>query len=356
MSMVTSNLEQMSLPMEMLKASILADVEAKLADKEEAMWVKGQAELRKLQQGHTQLQSSVIELRAEQDRLRLENRNMQEAVDALARSCEVVVKQLHSALKALPREPLCKGSPSAVSTIASEDMNSDVSDDALPTPKREVELCQDALSTPKREVQVCSSAAPSPTDAATMQQESDCGTKRLSDVNMADAPTEASASASSASSHTSSTIFVRLSKESGSTLGLDVKQLQNETLLVKSVDPRGSVGQHNRKQASDTSKVMVGDSIVTVNGVGGDADAMLAVCKQSSIFDFVLLRTGDDVLDEDSDVDEPTAVAGSSNLRKEASVFVPFGDLLQKTLPPGLELSSIPELASDQSVSISLAA
>jgi FtsZ-binding cell division protein ZapB len=283
MSMVTLNHEQMSDPMEMLKATILLDVEEKLAQHEEALWVKGQAELRKLQQEHRQLQSSMNELRTEQDRLRSENRNMQEAVDALALSCEVVVKQLHLALRVLPREPLCTGSPSAVSTMASEDGNREVSDDAL--------------STPKREVEACSSAMFSPTNLPSMRQESDCAPMRLSDTDLADALTAASASASSTPSR-SSAVFVRLSKEAGfTTLGIDVKQLKNETLRVKSVDPHGSVGQHNIKQASDTSKIMVGDCIATVNGVEGDSDAMLAVCKQSSILEFVLHRTGDDAFD-----------------------------------------------------------
>jgi hypothetical protein len=325
--MVTLSHEQMSGPMEMLKAAILADIEEKLALKEEALWVKGQAELRKLQQEHKQLQSSVNDLRSEQDRLRMENRSMREAMGALSLSCEAVVKQVHLALRALPREPLCTSSPSAGSTMASEDGLCEAS--------------EDALSTPKSQVKGCSSAILSPTDLPSMRQESDCAPMRLSDSETGDALTAAFASPSSTPSRARSAIFVRISKDVGFTsLGIDVKQLKNETLRVKSVDVDGLVQQHNMKQASDASKIMVGDCITTVNGVGGDSDAMLAVCKQSSVLDFVLQRTSGEVFDADSDdeTESTPMVANSSSLRKEAAVFMPFaqGDMLLQTLPPGL--------------------
>lgn len=106
---------------------LVTDLSSTLVNKEEALWKRGQAELKKLQQEH-QLQLSAVqgrlqEVESRQHALLNENAKMKEALMDVTSKFEFVVLEMREALRGMPRRPGVERSspcPSVVSTAASD--------------------------------------------------------------------------------------------------------------------------------------------------------------------------------------------------------------------------------------------
>mmetsp|Transcript_58111 Transcript_58111/g.138253 ORF Transcript_58111/g.138253 Transcript_58111/m.138253 type:complete len:510 (-) Transcript_58111:18-1547(-) len=88
---------------------------------------------------------------------------------------------------------------------------------------------------------------------------------------------------------------IYVDRSDGSKLGVDVESSRlspdwdGRTLLVKGVQPAGLIAGWN-EGAHDASRVQSGDRIIQVNGISGDALAMIAACKAETNLHMVLSR------------------------------------------------------------------
>jgi len=113
--------------MDALCKQLVSDLSSTLVNKEETLWKRGQAELKKLQQEH-QLQLSAVqgrlqEVESRQQALLNENAKMKEALMDVTSKFEFVVTEMREALRGMPRRQGAERpspSPSVVSTAASD--------------------------------------------------------------------------------------------------------------------------------------------------------------------------------------------------------------------------------------------
>lgn len=117
---------------------------------------------------------------------------------------------------------------------------------------------------------------------------------------------------------------ITLRKAEGTTLGL-ASSHQNGALRITCVLPGGAAEAWNRQCASSgaADKVLyAGDTIVSVNDIGGDAAAMELECERNSLLRLMVVRT------DSASVAPPLYVASvpewTKTLRADASTFVPF--------------------------------
>jgi len=90
---------------------------------------------------------------------------------------------------------------------------------------------------------------------------------------------------------THSPLKVELHKQPGfTTLGMEVNEENATAIRVQSIDERGLVGRHNGAQSSMSSKIHVGDLIVEINGISGDAATMLQECKSQQVLILTMIR------------------------------------------------------------------
>jgi len=110
----------------------MADFEAKLLQKEDALWKRGQAEIRKLQVQQQQVTENVSKLQERQATIISQNQEMQGALVAVTSQFEVIVKEMREVLLTMPRGA-CQPSPSpsVASTAASDAAKSKVVEDEL---------------------------------------------------------------------------------------------------------------------------------------------------------------------------------------------------------------------------------
>lgn len=119
-----------TLDIQALKQKIMREVESKLLEKDESLWRRGQAEIRKLQQEQDQLMTNVQRLREQQDMMTQESQKMQGALAQVTSKFELVVKEMREALRAMPQlQPQLSNhltpSPSVASTSASDEIQGD---------------------------------------------------------------------------------------------------------------------------------------------------------------------------------------------------------------------------------------
>jgi len=108
----------------------------------------------------------------------------------------------------------------------------------------------------------------------------------------------------------SSTLNVTLRKADGAELGLFLLRSDTEPgLRVEGVRSEGAVQAWNRQCQSKEKEIVVGDRIVSVNGISDNPDVMLTECKDKQLLRLVIERA--------------TGSSGSSTLRADANVFVP---------------------------------
>jgi hypothetical protein len=123
--------------LEALKCGIMAEIEAKLSQKEEQLWKRGQVELKRLQQDQQQAKEYIGKLQERQASLLSENKTIRGALVEVTSRFEVVVQEVREVLRALPQcavnapniaasggveqAPQPSPSPSSVSTAASDE-------------------------------------------------------------------------------------------------------------------------------------------------------------------------------------------------------------------------------------------
>lgn len=84
---------------ESLRLEIMADVEARLSQKADSMWKKGQAEFGKLQQDRKEVMASITELQTSQESLITEQTEMHSALLDIATKMEFVALEMREALR-----------------------------------------------------------------------------------------------------------------------------------------------------------------------------------------------------------------------------------------------------------------
>jgi len=116
---------------------------------------------------------------------------------------------------------------------------------------------------------------------------------------------------------------ITLRKAEGTTLGLATSQ-QGGALHITCILPGGAAEAWNRQCSNSgaADKVLYsGDTIVSVNDIGGDSAAMELECEHNSLLRLMVVRS-------DSAVAAPLYVASvperTTTLRADASTFVPF--------------------------------
>jgi len=119
-----------TLDIQAIRKQIMSEVESKLLEKDEILWRRGQAEIRKLQQEQDQLVTNVQRLREQQEMMTQESQKMQGALAQVTSKFELVVKEMREALRAMPQLQPQLGnhltpSPSVASTSASDEILGD---------------------------------------------------------------------------------------------------------------------------------------------------------------------------------------------------------------------------------------
>lgn len=91
--------------LEELKSQIMADIEAKLSQKEESLWRRGQVEIRRLQLEQAQVATSVGTLQERQEAIVKENQKIRGALIHLTLKFETVVREMREVLRAVQVRP-----------------------------------------------------------------------------------------------------------------------------------------------------------------------------------------------------------------------------------------------------------
>lgn len=106
-----------------LKKEIMVEIEAKLSQKDESLWRRGQVEIRRLQSEQQQINESIFNMQESQGQLVAENQKIRSALLEVTSKFEIVVKEMRLALRALPQNPRDSQdspTPSVASTSASD--------------------------------------------------------------------------------------------------------------------------------------------------------------------------------------------------------------------------------------------
>lgn len=376
---------------EAVQALILKEVEVRMERQSEVLWRKGQAEIRRLQQEQQSTTGLVRMLQERQEQLIVDSRELKGALVDVTAQFELVVKEMRGLLRALPGDRDGRRSPSAASTSASEVPREELP--AVPCPHPSAAWPEmvphtwpcsgdptdmraydpedfaygsymgfhtpPRLPAPAVPAMPALPATPGPVSVLS-----------LASVLSNSAPPAAAASPAPASGlkrlnlseflgqqdgeqpmpvHVE-TLEIELAKEPGfETLGVEVQQGKDGSLRVAGVDEHGLVGHHNLQQASEATKLLVGDQILEANGVRGDPDEMLRACKAHQRVFFVIARSVVAALPN------PTSAGGAprsqqewacatpqaTRMRPEAQEFVPSAQK-EPLLPPGLEAFDTP--------------
>jgi len=116
-----------------LKKEILAELDGMLLKKEEALWRRGQVEIRKMQQEYQQALGYVQAMQEQQTTLIADYKDMRTALWDVTSKFEVVVKEMRSVLHVLPpRDEGHAQSPSVASTSASDAVKDDRRSECTP--------------------------------------------------------------------------------------------------------------------------------------------------------------------------------------------------------------------------------
>mmetsp|Transcript_61599 Transcript_61599/g.133332 ORF Transcript_61599/g.133332 Transcript_61599/m.133332 type:complete len:511 (-) Transcript_61599:351-1883(-) len=108
--------------LEKMKVRIMAEIEAKLSQKEGSLWRRGQVEIRRLQLQQEKVNSYVALLQDRQASLLTENQKIRGALMEVTEKFELVVKEMRQVLRTqdIGRQDQLSPTPSVVSTSASE--------------------------------------------------------------------------------------------------------------------------------------------------------------------------------------------------------------------------------------------
>eukprot|EP00971_Amphidinium_carterae_P191022 3790952-Amphidinium_carterae.1 len=102
-----------------LKSLLMKDFAAKLEEKEEELWRRGQVEMRKLQQEQQQMAARMVVMQDRETSLMAEMSTLRRALLDVTSKFEFVVKDMREVLRSMPQKSGGGMSPSVLSTMAS---------------------------------------------------------------------------------------------------------------------------------------------------------------------------------------------------------------------------------------------
>jgi hypothetical protein len=261
-----------------LSRLVSAQVEAKLAELERAMWQRGQAAFAQAR------------------------RESQEQVEQLDLGVQVCIDRQETLAR--EHDLLKKGLVDVSCKINS--MRTEVQGLSMPTAAAAAEC---ATSSQSSAPAVGTPSKQPPTQFLSLAEALDNGpttpppkvSLTLSEVLKAETAGPAPSTPAPATQRTSSTkqfdfVKVVIKKDGSKDLGLDVCS-DGTTLLVENVDPEGLVAAWNAQQQVAPKKgegeIKDGDRIIEVNGIRGDSIAMLEACRTHDTLRMTLSRVGE---------------------------------------------------------------
>lgn len=109
--------------LETLKVQIMTEIEAKLSQKDESLWKRGQFEIKRLDAQQQEMAATIAQLQESNAQLAVENQKLRHGLLEVTSKFEVVLMEMREALRAMPRrkEPndvQVSPTPSVASTSA----------------------------------------------------------------------------------------------------------------------------------------------------------------------------------------------------------------------------------------------
>lgn len=284
----------------------MAEVDLKLAQREESLWRRGQAEIAKIQQEESRINMRLERLQQRQSSFAQDTTLLRNDVNSLIERVGDLVKEMHAIVKE------ASPAPSVASTAAS-------SPDEHAPPHAEWEH-----RTPKR----CVNSPPVISLASTVPKSAPGVPLRLSES------LEPSAPRTPRDPQPRDLALFELVKEQGfKTLGMEVQQ-HGPCLRVQVVDNHGLVKDYNDLQDHDATKLQTDDCIVEVNGIR-DPKKMVEECKEAQRVRLLVKKNTSGRLSEL--LVDRQAHSEPVRMRAGAPSFIPNTDH-QLYHPPGLPL------------------
>lgn len=304
--------------------TLLRDVDAKVNEKMEEIWLKGRQMMAQAQLQHQQhnekLAAEIASCQEQQRVLEQQNDQIKQVISDLAS------RVLGTGFKG---SAVCGTSPGGIKSPASVTTNAGGSSNASASPPRsspEPFSGSEALG-PLPEVPAFPFPAqqfPAPLSLA--EAIGSDPVLKATPLRLASSlpPTPTIEALPAAGYCPSGGVFsFTLRKADSTELGLNVSS-QGSVLLVEGVRAEGAVDAWNRQCVASCSDraVMRGDRILSVNNIANDPEMMLNECKTRQLLKFTVARANCP-LPEVSLIASPAAGRALTSLRADASEFVP---------------------------------
>jgi FtsZ-binding cell division protein ZapB len=378
--------------LQVVRDAVLADVDAKVAEKVGELWRRGQQAIKNLEEKHKEKESKLAQeisrMSERQRQLEAENDQLKQHITTLAGRFQLLgavfggsaaaggtsygggtpvagppgIDAPYTPLPSATESPLrpastlsgCSGGGISATT---DDRDGDSKDFQLPSvppfPTAQ-NVCQPIVSAQLVAAAAAAAAATcgggtAPTTPLSLvealntnaQAQAQAAAQRKP-LSLASSLMPASPVPEGAVPRTTFSFTIR--KADDADLGLNVSHDKAENVLrVEDIRPAGAVESWNRACSTGNTKdkaVLPGDRIVRVNDVQFDPAKMLEECKDKKTLKLTIVRGGDgplngDTATQDGAADAPAAAAATV-LRADASVFVPGGsfDAADVTVPP----------------------
>lgn len=332
--------------MEAIREAVLSDVDAKVTEKAEEMWLKGKQMLNQLQQKHrettTRLTDEVARCHEKQRSLEAENDRLKQVIPTLAARLSVLGDACSVQPPGMGRSPGAAPAAAAVGAAA----GAAAMDGAAPeaSPRQAANSCSDGTAklpevpkfpflsqapgqqSPQRTpLSLASSLTQTPAQEAIGTLTPQRTPLSLASSLTPTAPLEVASPFAGRGAADGSIFSFTLRKADGADLGLNVSHHEHDQVLrVEGVRPDGAVEAWNRQCAGSASAekaVNVGDKIISVNGIAYDPQRMLEECRDRQLLKLTIVR-GDRPLPAIPAKASPPNK--STALRADASVFVPM--------------------------------
>lgn len=316
-----------------VREEVLADVDLRVQEKAEQLWLKGKTMLSTIQTKHKQNTQSLTDDLAEcltrQQNLEVENEKLKLVIAGLTSRFSM----FSSVLSAAPKMGVGLGSmvgcppgmAGDMSTVASATMspNQESASSDLYSPAAFTPLATDASKTaePSKFAEVPAfpftpSPAPQLSLAEALLSSPTQGTPQPLSLasSLGTPPPSPGTDAGQDLGGNTYTFSFTLRKADGADLGLNVSHREQDRVLhVEGVRPEGAVEAWNRQCASSAradEAVLPGDTITSVNKIMFDPKKMLEECRDRQLLKLTVVR-------------QRVAHKPSMTLRADASEFVP---------------------------------
>jgi hypothetical protein len=311
---------------------VLEDVDSRVKEKAEELWLKGKSMLSTIQTKHKEktqaLADDLGECLKKQQLLEDENANLKQALQSLASRFQMLGSLFNATPKVVAEHGGMVDTSNAASTV-SPNQNNTVSEFISPaalisTPETAKVGELGAIKFPDIP------AFPSPSPVA---QLSLAEALQQSPQPATQTPGSSSASADLAStgpenSSNTHTFSFTLRKADGADLGLNVSHHESDRVLrVEGVRAEGAVEAWNRQCASSIfaeKAVLPGDIITNVNGIMLDPKKMLEECRDKQLLKLTIVRNlAPSKPSTQLRANAIEFVPGQEQLRADAAEFVP---------------------------------